>query len=66
MGQNFKIILAQESHIQSMVQLSWKKRRNYEQVQPRFWMQAEHANQIRVDWFDEILAKESYLAYVAA
>lgn len=51
--------------LSSMVALSDKKRRVYEQAQPQFWRRAEKANEQQNKWFEWLLSKNLHIFLVA-
>jgi hypothetical protein len=56
---------ASKADISSMVELSYLKRKNYEQAQPQFWKYAEGAEKIQTEWFEELLEHKDYILLVA-
>ena len=59
------IRLATQSDIDSMVNLSYQKRRSYEQAQPQFWHYAEGAEESQSEWFKQQLSKDDSILLVA-
>ena len=55
---------ALEQDIDSMVSLSYEKRREYEKAQPQFWKYAEGAEKIQASWFKELLTNDQYIMLV--
>jgi predicted acetyltransferase len=51
--------------IVSMVQLSYQKRRAYEQAQPQFWRYASDAEDSQTTWFRELLNKDDHIILVS-
>ena len=60
-----EIKLATVLDITAMVALSEKKRQTYEIAQPQFWRQAKGANQVQLDWFQELLLDQNHILLVA-
>ncbi len=60
-----KIAQATKADIASMVNLSYQKRRAYEEAQPQFWRYAEGAESIQHKWFKELLGHEDHIILVA-
>lgn len=56
---------AEVTDIAEMVELSRKKRLEYEKVQPRFWKYKKGAEDVQVKWFKEFLEKDDCLLLVA-
>jgi predicted acetyltransferase len=63
---DISIRLSQASDIQSMVEMSYQKRRLYEKAQPQFWKYTgeEGDNSQRI-WFKELLEDKNYLMFTA-
>ena len=64
---NFQISIstACEKDIQTMVNLSYCKRRRYEKANPKFWKYAEGAEEIQTQWFKSLLEKEDFIILTA-
>ena len=60
-----EIILATKNDVASMVELSYQKRKSYEQAQPQFWKYAEGAEEVQAKWFEELLEHKDYILLVA-
>jgi hypothetical protein len=59
---NIIVSKALESNLASMVKLSYKKRREYENAQPRFWRWAgESGEKIQAEWFSNLLKDDKYI-----
>lgn len=52
--------------IPTMVELSHAKRLDYEKAQPQFWRHADEAEKIQLKWFEELLARDDHLLFVAS
>lgn len=59
------IDLATKVDIGAMVNLSYQKRKNYEQAQPQFWRYSGNAEEIQARWFEELLEHKDYILLVA-
>ena len=59
------IRLATQSDIDSMVNLSYQKRRSYEKAQTQFWRYAEGAEESQKEWFKLLLSKDDSILLVA-
>jgi predicted acetyltransferase len=51
--------------IPAMVELSYRKRREYEKAQPQFWQYVENAEDFQGQWFKDLLAKDDHRLLVA-
>ncbi len=51
--------------IYAMVALSDIKRCEYAVAQPQFWKRADNANQMQMEWFEELFTHENCFLYVA-
>lgn len=60
-----KIGQATRADIESMVNLSYKKRKAYEKAQGQFWRYAEGAEEVQHKWFEELLGYDDYFILVA-
>lgn len=60
-----EILFATKADIGAMVNLSYQKRKNYEEAQPQFWKYAENAENIQAKWFAELLEHQDYILLVA-
>ena len=58
---SINIRLANQSDITAMVNLSYQKRRAYEQAYSKFWRYAEAAESGQSEWFKELLTKNDKL-----
>lgn len=56
---------ATESDISRMNQLSYTKRRDYEEAQPQFWRYAEGAEEVQMQWFKELMQNEDSILLIA-
>jgi len=63
---DISIRLSQASDIQSIVEMSYQKRRLYEKAQPQFWRYAgEEGDDAQRRWFKELLEDKNYLMFTA-
>lgn len=60
-----KIVQATKADIESMVNLSYQKRKAYDKAQGQFWRYAEGAEEVQHKWFEELLRFDYYVILVA-
>ena len=62
----WKVRIAIEEDIQSIVQLSYKKRLDYEKAQPQFWRYAgTEAEKSQISWFKKLIERDDHIMLIA-